>query len=112
MKKLILLSAIAVSFTFNTIAQNVGVGTTSPAAKLDISSTNSGILIPRVALTSTTVAAPVTSPATSTLVYNTLLQARVLLPLLPVIIIGAVPHGHACKTMQQQAPISIIQTAA
>jgi hypothetical protein len=51
-------------------AQNVGVGTSSPAAKLDISSTNSGILIPRVALSSTATASPVTSPVTSMMVYN------------------------------------------
>lgn len=54
-------------------AQNVGIGTATPnaSARLDISSTNSGVLIPRVSLTSTAVAAPVTAPATSLLVYNT-----------------------------------------
>lgn len=54
-------------------AQNVGIGTSTPnaSAKLEITSTNSGLLIPRVALSMTTVAAPVAAPATSLLVYNT-----------------------------------------
>ena len=51
----------------------VGIGTTNPSASsaLEINSSNTGLLIPRVSLTSTTVAAPITSPATSLLVYNT-----------------------------------------
>ncbi len=52
-------------------AQNVGVGTNNPSAKLDVSATNSGILIPRVALTATNAAGPVTTPVTSMMVYNT-----------------------------------------
>ncbi len=54
-------------------AQNVGIGTSTPdaSAMLDITDTNRGILIPRVALNATNVAAPVTGPATSLLVYNT-----------------------------------------
>jgi hypothetical protein len=50
----------------------VGIGTTSPDASsmLDITSTNSGLLIPRVALTSTSDVATIVSPATSLLVYN------------------------------------------
>lgn len=56
-------------------AQNVAInstGTTANAsAMLDVSSTNSGVLIPRLALTGTTSAAPVTAPATSLVVYNT-----------------------------------------
>ena len=56
------------------IAQ-VGIGTVNPEARLDIFSTNSGILIPRVALTSITDASTVINPtggtiAASTLVYN------------------------------------------
>jgi len=50
----------------------VGIGTTSPNASsmLDINSTNSGLLIPRVALTGTTDVTTIASPATSLLVYN------------------------------------------
>ncbi|NTW32423.1 MAG: hypothetical protein HGB12_07340 [Bacteroidetes bacterium] len=40
------------------------------SAMLDVSSTNQGMRIPRVALTSTTSAAPVTNPANSLLVYD------------------------------------------
>lgn len=49
----------------------VGINTTDPKAMLDIESTDSGILIPRVALSSTIVADPVTTPELSELVYNT-----------------------------------------
>ena len=59
-------------FTVTTQAQ-VGIGTTTPAAsaQLDISSTSKGLLIPRVALTGTTDAVTISSPAVSLLVYNT-----------------------------------------
>lgn len=57
-------------------AQNVGINSTGAApvtsAALDIDMSDKGLLIPRVALTSTTVFAPVTgTPTTSLLVYNT-----------------------------------------
>lgn len=56
-------------------AQNVAINSTgaAPAASsmLDITATDKGLLIPRVALTATNAAGPVTSPATSLLVYNT-----------------------------------------
>ena len=50
----------------------VGIGTTSPnaASMLDITSTNSGLLIPRVSLISTSDVATIASPVTSLLVYN------------------------------------------
>ena len=57
----------------STIAQNnVGIGTNTPnaSAKLDIIDANKGLLIPRVSLTASNVAGPVTSPAISLLVYN------------------------------------------
>lgn len=52
---------------------NVGVGTTTPnaSALLDLTSTNQGFLPPRVALTAKNAAAPVTTPATGLMVYNT-----------------------------------------
>jgi hypothetical protein len=54
-------------------AQSVGIGTSTPnaSARLEVSSTNQGVLIPRVSLTSVTDAATIPSPATSLLVYNT-----------------------------------------
>lgn len=51
----------------------VGIGTNSPnaSAQLDVTSTNKGFLPPRVALTATNSAGPITSPAAGLLVYNT-----------------------------------------
>lgn len=72
MRKITLLTLLLSSISF--FAQ-VGIGTTTPNAALDIVSTNQGLLIPRVVLTGTNIAAPVLNPesgvlATSTLVYN------------------------------------------
>lgn len=50
--------------------KKIGIGTTTPAGALDITSTTDGLLIPRVALTNTTTATVVT-PTISELVYNT-----------------------------------------
>jgi trimeric autotransporter adhesin len=53
---------------------NVGIGTVTPdaSAKVDISSTNTGLLIPRMALTQTSNNAPVGAGVTTSLmVYNT-----------------------------------------
>ncbi|RYE36866.1 MAG: hypothetical protein EOP42_01765 [Sphingobacteriaceae bacterium] len=57
-------------------AQNVGISssnsfTPDASAALDVSFTNKGLLVPRVALTASNAAGPITSPATSLLVYNT-----------------------------------------
>ena len=51
----------------------VGIGTSSPqaSAKLDITASDKGILIPRVSLTGTNDVATIASPATGLLVYNT-----------------------------------------
>ena len=50
-----------------------GIGTTSPhtSAKLEVNATDKGFLPPRVALTATNVASPISSPANGLLVYNT-----------------------------------------
>ena len=51
---------------------DVGIGTTPDiSAKLDVSSTSKGFLAPRVALTTTNAAGPITTPATGLFVYNT-----------------------------------------
>lgn len=56
-------------------SQNVGISTTSVApdasAMLDITSSNKGLLIPRVALVSKTDLVTIPNPANSLLVYNT-----------------------------------------
>lgn len=72
MKKLLYLLIV----TPIALTAQVGVGTTNPQARLDVTADNNGILIPRVALTSTIVAAPVVNPGgealpISTLIYNT-----------------------------------------
>ncbi len=57
---------------FTTLFSNaqVGIGTTTPTAALDIASTTDGLLVPRVALANTTTAT-ITTPTKSELVYNT-----------------------------------------
>ncbi|NTW33269.1 MAG: hypothetical protein HGB12_11720 [Bacteroidetes bacterium] len=60
---------------FHCSAQGVAINPTGTAADnsamLDVSSSNQGILIPRVVLTSTTSASPITNPANKLMVYNT-----------------------------------------
>jgi hypothetical protein len=64
---------IAFSLVFLSGKAQTGIGTTTPdaSAKLDVSATNKGFLPPRIALTATNAASPVTSPAVGLLVYNT-----------------------------------------
>ncbi len=56
-------------------AQNIGINTTGAtpdaSAILDLVGADKGLLVPRVLLTATNSALPVTAPATSLLVYNT-----------------------------------------
>jgi len=75
-KVLFLLACIIVSFTNSVVfAQGVAInldGTAADAsAMLDVKATNRGLLIPRVALTQTTSASPVSNPVASLMVYNT-----------------------------------------
>ena len=74
MKKILLTALVAFATLSSTemLAQH-GFGTNNPdkSAAVDIVSTKRGLLIPRVELTSTIVAAPVTAPANSLLIYNT-----------------------------------------
>lgn len=53
----------------NSFAQ-VGIGTTTPNAALEITSTNDGLLIPRISLSATNIAT-ITTPTASEMVYNT-----------------------------------------
>jgi hypothetical protein len=76
MKKVILFFILFLLLCFIQIrAQNVGIGeslfTPHSSAGLDINFADKGLLIPRVALSSTNNPSPVSSPATGLLVYNT-----------------------------------------
>ncbi len=70
-KSLRVLSFIMLLLTTNLYSQ-VGISTTSPEAALDVKSSNNGMLIPRVALTSNTDILTVISPNASALVESTL----------------------------------------
>ncbi|MFT6198464.1 MAG: hypothetical protein ACJAQ2_000229, partial [Vicingaceae bacterium] len=73
-----LFTLIALTFIMNgASAQNIGISNTgavpNSSSMLDIDaspSNNKGLLIPRIDLTATNSALPVTAPATSLLVYN------------------------------------------
>jgi Pectate lyase superfamily protein len=56
------------------IFSQIGIGTTTPNGALDITSTNDGVLIPRIALTATNLATVLT-PTVSEMVYNTATSA-------------------------------------
>src|SRR5258708_24173033 len=75
MKKLSFLLMTSLAVCQAALSQNVGINSTgaTPAASamLDIVSSPSGLLIPRLALSATSSARPVTAPATSLMVYNT-----------------------------------------
>lgn len=74
-RNVLFLSALVFTTTSNVFSQNVGINSSgaSPdaSAGLDVDFTDKGVLIPRVALTATNSASPITSPTTSLLVYNT-----------------------------------------
>lgn len=70
------ISLVFVSVQMGVAQNNVGINTTGaaadPSAMLDVNSTNSGLLIPRVSLVDVTNGiTPVNAPLTSLLVYNT-----------------------------------------
>ena len=67
--------ALFISVLGNSICNaQVGIGTVTPSGTLDITSTNDGLLIPRIALSATNVATVLT-PTVSELVYNTFTSA-------------------------------------
>lgn len=75
MKKFFSALTISLAICQAVLSQNIGINsdgaTPAASAMLDVVSTDKGLLLPRVALTATNSAGPVTSPATSLLVYNT-----------------------------------------
>ncbi|HQD34066.1 MAG TPA: hypothetical protein PKU81_01055 [Bacteroidales bacterium] len=75
MKKFILLLLALILLSQSINAQNIGISdvaiTPDASAMLEVKASNKGLLIPRVALSSTTDNTTIASPATSLLVYNT-----------------------------------------
>jgi hypothetical protein len=72
----VIITCILQLFGYNAAtAQNIAINTTgfdpAPSAMLDIQSTDRGLLIPQVSLTSLTDGATVSTPAHSLLIYNT-----------------------------------------
>ncbi len=66
-------AVVALFLVFLSGKAQTGIGTTTPSAsaKLEVASTTQGFLPPRLALTATNAASPVSSPATGLIVYNT-----------------------------------------
>ena len=71
--RLTIIALTAMIFLCSVKAQNVGIGTITPneSAILEIKSSNKGLLVPQVSLTSLTDVATIPMPATGLLVYNT-----------------------------------------
>lgn len=59
--------------TLQKASAQIGIGTTAPSESsiLDIKSTDKGLLIPRIALSTTTAASPINNPENGLMVYNT-----------------------------------------
>ncbi|MBA5794085.1 hypothetical protein H1R17_02320 [Flavobacterium sp. xlx-214] len=76
-KRVLNISLILLMASTGSVFAQQGFGTNRPAqsAAVDIVSPNKGLLIPRVALQADNLAAPITSPATSLMVYNTTFDA-------------------------------------
>jgi hypothetical protein len=79
MRKIVLLSLFTFFVFHFSVAQNVGIGTTTPnaSAQLDVTSTDKGLLIPRLALTNTTSALPLSAFVAGMVVYNTAAEGDV-----------------------------------
>lgn len=72
MKNKHLLTPLFIAFNFFIVSAQVGIGTTNPdsSSMLDINSSTSGLLIPRVNLTSISDVTTIPNPAFSLLVFN------------------------------------------
>lgn len=73
---LLIILCLSIAVPSFVVAQGVALSSSSistpdASSLLDIQSTTKGLLVPRIALTGTTSATPLTLPATSLLVYNT-----------------------------------------
>ncbi|HPB02777.1 MAG TPA: hypothetical protein PLZ67_07465, partial [Bacteroidales bacterium] len=73
-RKVLMFAGSMLAFVMMLSAQSVGISSTvitpDASSMLEIQATNKGLLIPRVALTATNAAGPISSPATSLMVYN------------------------------------------
>lgn len=72
-------------FSFFSVNAQVGVGTITPSAALDVTSTTNGFLMPRIALTDINVSAPVVNPVggaltVGTMIFNTATAAGTTFP--------------------------------
>lgn len=76
-KRVLNISLILLLASTGSVFAQQGFGTNKPSqsAAVDIVSPNKGLLIPRVALQADNLAAPITSPETSLIVYNTTFNA-------------------------------------
>jgi hypothetical protein len=65
--------SIVLFFPLASMFSQIGINTNTPNASsiLDVTATNKGLLIPRISIPNLTSSAPVTTPLTSLLVYNT-----------------------------------------
>lgn len=83
--KLFFSTLFVLLFSIVETSAQVGIGTTNPQGALDITSTNDGLLIPRVALDGTLVTTPLlTAPTHSEIVYNTNNNSALPAPVLAV----------------------------
>lgn len=71
MKNVLLLLALALTINISNAQVAIGTISPNPSSLLDLTSSNRGLLIPRIALKSSTDIITIPSPATSLLVYNT-----------------------------------------
>lgn len=74
-RKVLMFAGSMLALSIMSSAQSVGISSTvitpDASSMLEIQATNKGLLMPRVALTATNAAGPISSPATSLMVYNT-----------------------------------------
>jgi hypothetical protein len=73
MKKQLVFLSFLIIYSTTIMAQNIGIGTTTPntSAMLDITATNKGLLVPRVALTDARDITTIPAAPMSLLIYNT-----------------------------------------
>lgn len=71
MKKILVISVFITASQFATAQEGFGTSNPAPSSVVDMTAATKGVLLPRVALTSTIVAAPISAPANALTVFNT-----------------------------------------